>query len=496
MDLSGLDITTLEKLASSSNLFFAIAGNTPFDNCLYTSNVKEILGYSKEEITQLPENHYSLIDEDDIENVKKILVTLESEKASCSSEFLYRIKTKSGKTIWLKENLSIDKNRSGEENRRLSTIIDITQLKQDEFSANLQINTLKESNANKDKFISIVSHDLRAPFTTLLGFSEILLNEKDISEEEQAEYLQYIYDSSKSQLDYINCLLDWSRLQTGRVKVEPVRLSVKTVVANAVAPLTGIAVRKNIDIKVDISPDLYMNADERLIGQAIIHLANNAIKFSPEEKTVFISSSRFKEGMVEIIVRDEGTGISEENQSKLFRIDQKLVLPGTNGEKGSGMGLTLTKEIIEKHGGQVWFYSQVDEGSEFHITIPEAKNCVLIVEDEQAVLSVYKKVVESNFPSFEIRTATNGYEAIRIVREVVPTMIITDHFMPLMDGIQLVEEINKRDVVRDIPVIVISAKLNDDVVKSYLKLGVEKIIAKPANLEKLVNYMKDILFRL
>jgi PAS domain S-box-containing protein len=496
MDLSSLDITTLEKLASSSNLFFMIANITPFDNCLYTSNVKEILGYSKEEITQLPENHYSLIDEEDIENVKKILVNLESEKASCSSEFIYRIKTKSGKTIWLRENLSIDKNGNNEENRRLSTIIDITQLKQDEFSANQQVITLKESNANKDKFISIVSHDLRAPFTTLLGFSEILLNEKDISGEEQAEYLQYIYDSSKSQLDYINCLLDWSRLQTGRVKVEPVRLNVKTTVANAVAPLTGAAVRKNIDIKVDISPDLYMNADERLIGQAIIHLANNAIKFSPEEKTVFISSSRFKEGMVEIIVRDEGVGISEENQSKLFRIDQKLVLPGTNGEKGSGMGLTLTKEIIEKHGGQVWFYSQVDEGSEFHITIPEAKNCVLIVEDEPAVLSVYKKVVESNFPSFEIRTATNGYEAIRIVREVVPTMIITDHFMPLMDGIQLVEEINKRDVVRDIPVIVISAKLNDNVMKSYSKLGVEKIIAKPANLEKLVDYMKDVLFRL
>jgi signal transduction histidine kinase/CheY-like chemotaxis protein len=495
MDLSGLDITTLEKLANSSNLVFMVAGNTPFNNFLYTSNVKNILGYSEEEITRLPENHYSLIVEEDIENVKKILVNLESKKLSSCNELYYRIKTEPKKTIWLKEILCIDKNADGKEIGRFSTISDATKLKQDEFDANQQIISLKELNANKDKFISIVSHDLRAPFTTLLGFSEILINEKDITEEEQIEYLQYIYDSSKSQLDYINCLLDWSRLQTGRVKVEPVRLNVKNAVANAVAPLTGAAVRKNIDIKVDINPDLYMNADERLIGQAIIHLANNAIKFSPEEKTVFISSSRFKEGMVEIIVRDEGMGIAEENQSKLFRIDQKLVLPGTNGEKGSGMGLTLTKEIIEKHGGQVWFYSQVDEGSEFHITIPEAKNCVLIVEDEPAVLSVYKKVIESNFPSFEIKTATNGYEAIRVVREVVPTMIITDHVMPLMDGIQLIEEINKRDVVRNIPVIVISAKLNDRIIKSYSKLGVEKIIAKPADIEKLIDYMKDVLFR-
>jgi signal transduction histidine kinase len=95
--------------------------------------------------------------------------------------------------------------------------------------------------------------------------------------------------------------------------------------------------------------------------------------------------------MIEIIVRDEGCGISEENQQKLFRIDQKLVLPGTNGEKGSGMGLTLTKEIIDKHGGQIWFYTQTDEGSEFHLTVPEAKNNVLIVENNDDILIHTKK---------------------------------------------------------------------------------------------------------
>ena len=199
--------------------------------------------------------------------------------------------------------------------------------------------------------------------------------------------------------------------------------------------------------------------------------------------------------MIEIVVRDEGCGISDENQQKLFRIDQKLVLPGTNGEKGSGMGLTLTKEIVEKHGGQIWFYTQTGEGSEFHITIPEAKNYVLIVEDEASVLALYKKVIESNFSNFEIKTANNGYEAIRMIREILPTMIITDHDMPLMDGVQLVEAIGKRESGRNIPIIVISAKLSDDLKRSYSKLGVDRIISKPADLVKLIDNMKDLLFQ-
>jgi len=495
MDNSKIDINTLEKLvSSSSNLFFAVMNNASNDKFYYTSNVKEILGYSPKEISDMPEKHYSLIVKDDAENIIKSLSEFEINKSLNSLELTYRLNSKSGKCIWFKETLTVNRNGNGEIQESTSAVLNISSIKENEAETQKQLNLLKEQNASKDKFISIVSHDLRAPFTTLLGFSEILINESDITKEEKTEYLQYIYDSSKSQLDYINCLLDWSRLQTGRVKVEPTRLNVKTTIANAITPLTHNAVRKNIDIKMDINPDLHINADERLIGQAIVHLTNNAIKFSPKGKTIYISSSRFKEGMIEIVVRDNGTGISEENQSKLFRIDQKLVLEGTAGEKGSGMGLTLTKEIVEKHGGNIWLYSQPGEGSEFHITIPEAKNIVLIVEDEESILALYSKNIEKRLPYFEVHGAKNGYEAIGMIRELLPTIIITDHDMPLMDGIQLVEAMNKRESGRNIPVIVISAKIDDDIKRAYLKLGVDKIISKPPDLDRLIDIMKECLF--
>lgn len=458
-----------------------------------SDSIKDICGYTSEEIKKFPENLYTLIHEEDSEKIKKDLIEFETNPERSNAEFVYRIKSKDGKLVWVKDFINLSRN-DGKISCRKSIVLNISDIINHEQEL-IQINEkLSDLNVQKDKFISIISHDLRSPFTTLLGFSEIMLNEPDLSNEEKTEYLQYIYDASKNQLNLINCLLDWSRLQTGRIKVEPVRLNVKYAVSTAITPLTGDAVRKNIDIKIDIPSDLSINADERLFGQAIIHLVSNAIKFTPEGKDVHISASRFKEGSVEIIVRDEGLGISEENQSKLFRIDQKFSLQGTSGEKGSGLGLTLVKEIIDKHGGQVWFYSQVGQGSEFHITLPEAKNLILLVEDDNATKELYKKIIEGALSNFEVRFANNGYEAINIYRQILPTIIITDHDMPLMNGIQLVEILQKKESNKAVPIIVISAKLNDELIKKYTRLGVDKIIPKPVDQNLLISSIKECLY--
>lgn len=493
MDYREIDFSTLTEITKQSDKFF-IAVDEPNNKGFFLStNVELITGYTSQELNDFPDKHYTLISQDSSQKVKSELASVHNPTINFI-ELLYTIKSKNGKIVWIKELLNIIRDDKKNIVRKISFCSDVSDLKNNEQKSIDAADTLRNLNSAKDKFISIVSHDLRAPFTTLLGFSEILLNEKDLGEDERNEYLQYIYDASKNQLDMINCLLDWSRLQTGRVKVEPIRLNVKNSIANAITPLTGDAVRKNIDIKFDINPDLHINADERLFGQAIYSLTSNAIKFTPEGKAVFISSTRFKEGMIEIVVRDEGLGIAEEHHHKLFRIDQKFSLTGTNGEKGSGLGLTLMNEIVEKHGGQVWFYSQIGEGSEFHFTIPEAKNFVLIVEDEKSVSTLYKRKLETDLKNFEFVTAENGYEAIGMVKSLLPTIVITDHDMPLMNGIQLVEAIQKKDSGRNIPIIVVSAKLNDDIISSYSKLGVDKIIQKPVDLDNLIVLMKDCLF--
>lgn len=476
------------------NIFISIVYKNGEDRNFFSNSIYDITGYKPDEINSFSEKIYSLVCEEDLPLLKKRLAQLESDSSLDSGSLNFRIVSKSGNKIWLQESLKMIRDHDGEIIEKRSTFFDITELKEKELKIEKSNASLVEQNAAKDKFISIISHDLRAPFTTLLGFSEILLNEKDLTEDEKLEYLKYIYDASKTQLNLINCLLDWSRLQTGRIKIDPMRLNVKSAIAAAVTPLTGDAVRKNIDIKFDIPADLFMNADERLIGQAIVNLTSNAIKYTPDGKEIYIHAQRFKDGMIEIIVRDQGLGIAEENQDKLFKIDQKFSLVGTNGEKGSGLGLTLMKEIVDKHGGHVWFYSHVGEGSEFHFTVPEAKNCVLVVEDDQAVRALYKKVIEENLKNFEIVAVDNGYEAIGILKNLLPTLIITDHDMPLMNGIQLVEALNKRESSRSIPVIVVSAKLTDEISKAYSRLGVNKIIPKPLEMNLLLDTIQEIIF--
>ncbi|HOI30322.1 MAG TPA: response regulator [Melioribacteraceae bacterium] len=476
------------------NIFISIIYKNGEGRNFFSNSIFDITGYQPDEINSFSEKIYSIVCEEDLPLLKKKLAQLESDSSLDSGTLNFRIVSKSGIKIWLQESLKLIRDHDGEIVEKRSTFFDITELKEKELKIEKSNTALIEQNSAKDKFISIISHDLRAPFTTLLGFSEILLNEKDLSEDEKLEYLKYIYDASKTQLNLINCLLDWSRLQTGRIKIDPMRLNVKSAVAAVITPLTGDAVRKNIDIKFDIPADLFMNADERLIGQAIVNLASNAIKYTPDGKEIYIHAQRFKDGMIEIIVRDQGLGIAEENKDKLFKIDQKFSLVGTNGEKGSGLGLTLMKEIVDKHGGHVWFYSQVGEGSEFHFTVPEAKNCVLVVEDDPSVRALYKKVIEENLKNFDIVSVDNGYEAIGILKNLLPTLIITDHDMPLMNGIQLVEALNKRESSRSIPVIVVSAKLTDEISKAYSRLGVNKIIPKPLELNLLLDTMQEVIF--
>jgi PAS domain S-box-containing protein len=496
MEPDKLDFKTLENFNRGLNgVFFTLKYLNGSNESIVSDSVQLVTGYSQSEIKNLPESYYSLITDDDKARINKELVEFYENDKLNKLELVYKLQHKDGKEIWLKELINAERTVNNSKITAVKSIVqNITEIKINESELQKSRDALKELNSTKDKFISIISHDLRAPFTTLLGFSEILLNEPDLTDDEKNEYLRYIFDASKSQLEMINCLLDWSRLQTGRIKIDPVRLNVKTMVSNAIAPLTGDAVRKNIDVKIDIPPDLNINADERLISQVVFNLTSNAIKFTPEGKEVLVSSNRFKEGMIEFVIKDEGLGIAEENQAKIFKIDQKFSLVGTTGEKGSGLGLTLVKEIIDKHGGQIWFYTQLGEGSEFHFTVTESKNIILLVEDEESIRTFYKKIIEEALPNFEVKFADNGYEAMGLYQDMIPTIIITDHDMQLMNGIQLVEAIQKKESNRTVPIIIISEVISEDISKKYNKLGVDRIISKPVDNDKFIQMIRECLY--
>ena len=229
-------------------------------------------------------------------------------------------------------------------------------------------------NDTKDKFFSIIAHDLRNPFGSLLGASEYLYKEIDKHEIGKARKLSKIlYDSSRNAYDILSNLLNWSRSQSGSLDFNPVRVNLYEIVDKNVKLSAVQAAEKDIDIQVKLQDSFEFIADPDMLNTILRNLISNALKFTPTGGKVIIDASR-KEEEVVVLVKDTGTGMGEEDLGKLFRIDVKHISVGTNNERGTGLGLILCKEFIQYHGGNIWVESQPQKGSTFYFSIPDHRD--------------------------------------------------------------------------------------------------------------------------
>ena len=232
---------------------------------------------------------------------------------------------------------------------------------------------LKEINATKDKFFSIISHDLKNPLTSLLSISESML-EVDIKprEEEKISGIRKIHESIHQIHDLLENLLTWSRSQTGRLKFEPVDFNLSKLLEINLNLHRIPAEKKGIRLTCRSPEGIYAHGDRDMINMVIRNLLNNAVKFTSGGGTIDIDVKK-ENSSLQVLIRDEGTGISGEDLDKLFRIDVKFKTTGTAGEKGTGLGLILCKEFIEKNGGRMIVESELTKGSIFGFTIPAGK---------------------------------------------------------------------------------------------------------------------------
>ncbi|GAF04771.1 ATP-binding protein [Saccharicrinis fermentans] len=229
---------------------------------------------------------------------------------------------------------------------------------------------LEKLNATKDKFFSIIAHDLKSPFNSLMGFSELLsLQVESKSHQEIVAYSRSIYHSTRKLYSLVETLLQWSRTQLGTTEYKPERLDVKIVVSNIVSILKINAEEKDIVISVDIADDLLAWADKNLFSAVLRNLVSNAIKFSRVGSVISVSG-KVKGSNIEISVKDTGIGISKDNLQKIFRVDSNHSTTGTFNEKGTGLGLVLCKEFVEINKGVISVESKLEKGSTFKFTVP------------------------------------------------------------------------------------------------------------------------------
>jgi len=229
---------------------------------------------------------------------------------------------------------------------------------------------LKILNAAKNKFFSILAHDLKNPFHTVMGYSYLLSNDyEQFTEKERRKFATDINHSSNNIFRLLENLLEWSKSQTGRLVFTPRDIEFKRILENSVSVLRSVANQKNIRIEFSFDDDLSLFADPQMIETVLRNLINNAIKFTPENGLIEISANR-TEDRISICVKDSGIGISEEETRNLFQIDSTVKRKGTNNEDGSGLGLILCREFVRKNNGTIWVNSSPGNGSSFFFTVP------------------------------------------------------------------------------------------------------------------------------
>jgi len=229
---------------------------------------------------------------------------------------------------------------------------------------------LRLLNASKNKFFSIIAHDLKNPLHTILGYSYLMHKDYErFKEDERRKFASDIYQSTNNIFRLLQNLLEWSRSQTGNLNFSPAVVEYQRILDNSLSVLRSLADQKNIVIKTGNDPELKIFADPLMIETVLRNLINNAIKFTPEGGQIEVSAKE-ADGQILISVSDTGIGISQEETQNLFRLDSKVKRKGTNNEDGSGLGLILCHEFVNKHNGQIWVESTPGKGSEFIFNIP------------------------------------------------------------------------------------------------------------------------------
>ena len=266
-------------------------------------------------------------------------------------------------------------NTNGETIGVIGMSIDITERKLAEQKIELKNEELEKSNAVKDKFLSIIAHDLKSPFNSIVGYCDLLVER--VQEEDYdgiGKFAEIISQSSHRAVNLLMNLMEWAQSQTGRMEFNPEHFEMKSLINEMEFLFEDIAIQKNIILNKVLPITSPVFADKAMIGTVLRNLIANAIKFTEPGGKIMISAEVKRNGLT-VSVADSGIGIPKNRIETLFSIDESYSTPGTNNEKGTGLGLILCKEFIEKHGGRIWVESNRDgssgkKGTSFHFTIP------------------------------------------------------------------------------------------------------------------------------
>jgi len=325
----------------------------------------EIFGYSNSELIGRNLKEFT-----SAESFKQIQNETKKRKKGEITKYKININRKDGIERLLEVTSTPEFDTNGQYIGSLGIFHDVTEKVIQEQQIKSQNKNLKKLNSEKDKLFSIIAHDLRSPFSGILGFSELLIrNFQKYDENKKYEMIQHINIITHSTLDLLENLLEWANFQKNKTNFNLTEIELSSLVNNELPAINKTALLKNITLTNLIAEEILFNADKNMLQIIIRNLLNNAVKFTENKGEIIIDSYSTLEAVV-ISVADNGIGIQQERIPYLFTIEQNSTTLGTNSEKGSGLGLVLCREFVEKHGGRIWVESQIGVGTTFFASFP------------------------------------------------------------------------------------------------------------------------------
>lgn len=359
-----------------------------FENKVYyvSPAYEKIWGHSPESLYNNPESQLETIIPEDR---GKFLDSINHQSSGNAYEVEYRIQTPDGQVKHILDRGFPVKNEEGKIVRFAGIAKDITKEKlheekilkvNEELEQKVKLRTreltelnlkLNDLNDTKDKFFSIIAHDLKNPFNSIQIFSKLMMKyHEQMDSEKLQKSISHISKSAENAYNLLENLLEWAGTQTGSMKFYPERISVGEYIQYAVEGAGSLAGSKKITLSVDFDQNLYLNADKNMIHAILRNLITNAIKFTPTGGEILLRAFKNEVG-IEFEISDNGIGMSPEIQQHLFSLKEKTQMPGTDNEPGTGLGLILTKEFVDMHKGSIRIESEEGKGTNIFITIPQ-----------------------------------------------------------------------------------------------------------------------------
>lgn len=350
---------------------------------------------------------------------------------------------------------------------------DITKRKIEEAELKSALETAEDATKLKDKFVSLVSHDLREPLTAILGFSSLIKTQEGESfSPTTLSYLDNIQYAGKRIGTIAEDLLGTAMIRKGRINPKLQFINAQSVVSDAISTLDFKAKNKGVTLINNVPSHLRLRADKTLLTQVVQNLLGNAVKFSKKGSAITIYSPEAR--ISTLAVADNGVGIPSNIVPGLFKYDVKTTTLDTDGEVGTGLGLPFAYEIMSAHKGDLTVETS-ENGSTFFATMPDVKPFVLLVEDHQSMTRLVSYFLGTM--RVEVRTAPNGAEAMDIIAEKVPDLIITDLNMPVMNGFDLIRKLKGSEATAQVPVLVLTNAGKDER-EAVMQMGAYDFISK------------------